>query len=176
MKRRKLTFPFEFRISNLFRISNVEFRIFVLGFFIIHSSFCVSSASTVGGRPPPKVPAFPGAEGAGAITPGGRGGKVYEVTTLTDGGPGSLREAFAASEPRIVVFRVSGIITLTNRLPINQPFITVAGQTAPGDGICIRGETTEINTHDVIIRYLRFRRGELKRRDDALGGNPVCPV
>ena len=135
-----------------------------------------SPAATVGGRPRPKVPAFPGAEGAGALTPGGRGGKVFEVTTLNDGGPGSLREAFAASGPRIVVFRVSGIITLTNRLPINQPFITVAGQTAPGDGICIRGETTEINTHDVILRYLRFRRGDLKRRDDALGGNPVGNV
>jgi hypothetical protein len=176
MKQQKLAFMLEFRASNLLRISNVEFRIFALAFYLLHSAFFISSAATVGGRPPPKVPAFPGAEGAGAITPGGRGGKVYEVTTLLDGGPGSLREAFAASGPRIVVFRVSGIITLTNRLPINQPFITVAGQTAPGDGICIRGETTEINTHDVIIRYMRFRRGELKRRDDALGGNPVCRV
>lgn len=135
-----------------------------------------TEAASVGGRPPPKVPAFPGAEGAGALTPGGRGGKVYEITTLTDGGPGSLREALAASGPRMVVFRISGIITLTNRLPINQPFVTIAGQTAPGDGICIRGETTEINTHDVILRYLRFRRGDLKRRDDALGGNPVSRV
>src|SRR5262245_26170607 len=112
MKNRKKTSPF-------------EFRIFVLTFFILHSSFYISSAATTGGRPSPRVPAFPGAEGAGAITPGGRGGKVYEVTTLADRGPGSLREAFAATEPRIVVFRVSGIITLTNRLPINHPFITV---------------------------------------------------
>ncbi|MCX7723342.1 MAG: polysaccharide lyase [Verrucomicrobiae bacterium] len=118
------------------------------------------------------IPAFPGAEGAGAFTPGGRGGKVFVVTNLNDGGPGSLREAVEASGPRIVVFGVSGIITLTNRLQINNPFITIAGQTAPGDGICVRGETTEINTHDVVIRYVRFRRGNLTRRDDALGGYP----
>ncbi len=69
----------------------------------------VCHGAAVGGKPMPKVPAFPGAEGAGAITPGGRGGKVYEVTTLADGGPGSLREALAAREPRTVVFRVSDL-------------------------------------------------------------------
>ncbi len=120
-----------------------------------------------------RVPAFPGAEGAGAFTPGGRGGKVFVVTNLSDGGPGSLREAVEASGPRIVVFGVSGALTLTNRLQINNPYITIAGQTAPGDGVCIRGETTEINTHDVVIRYVRFRRGNLTRRDDALGGYPL---
>src|SRR5690242_13478676 len=114
---------FEVRISNLLRVSSFGFRTFFLLLWTLGFGPGTSSAATVGGRPPPKVPAFPGAEGAGAITPGGRGGKVYEVTTLTDGGPGSLREAFAAVEPRIVVFRVSGIITLTNRLPINHPFI-----------------------------------------------------
>lgn len=121
-------------------------------------------------QPPP---AFPGAEGAGGITRGGRGGQVIEVTNLDDGGPGSLRAAFQASGPRIVIFRVSGIIALETPLKITEPFLTVAGQTAPGDGICIRGETTEIDTHDVVLRYLRFRRGQLKRRDDALGGYPV---
>ena len=120
-----------------------------------------------------KVPAFPGAEGAGALTPGGRGGEVIEVTQLSDSGPGSFRAAVEASGPRIVIFRVSGLITLSNRIAITSPFLTVAGQTAPGEGICIRGETTEINTHDVIIRHLRFRRGNLTRRDDALGGYPV---
>jgi len=129
-------------------------------------------AFSVSGMAAP-VPAFPGAEGGGAITPGGRGGQVIQVTSLDDSGPGSFRAALEASGRRIVVFRVGGLITLTNRLRITEPFITIAGQTAPGDGICVRGETTEINTHDVIIRYLRFRRGELKRRDDGLGGYPV---
>jgi len=119
------------------------------------------------------VPSFPGAEGAGAITPGGRGGKVFVVTCLEDKGPGSLREAIDASGPRVIVFAVAGIIHLETNLSINNPFVTIAGQTAPGDGICVRGATTEINTHDVIIRYMRFRRGNLKKKDDALGGNPV---
>ncbi len=120
-----------------------------------------------------KIPAFPGAEGAGAWTPGGRGGKVCIVTNLNDKGPGSLREAIQTAGPRIVVFRVAGIITLETPLEINNPYLTLAGQTAPGDGVCIRGQTTAINTHDVVIRYLRFRRGNLKTRDDALGGHPV---
>jgi pectate lyase len=123
-----------------------------------------------------KVPAFPGAEGGGAWTPGGRGGKVYVVSNLNDSGKGSLREAVEARGPRMVVFAVAGIIDLETPLAINHPFLTFAGQSAPGDGICIRGHTTEINTHDVIIRYLRFRRGNLKKRDDALGGNPVGNV
>ena len=119
------------------------------------------------------IPAFPGAEGAGAFTPGGRGGKVIEVTNVRDSGPGSLREAIEAEGPRIVIFRISGIITLKKLLTISNPYITIAGQTAPGDGICIRGQTTEINTHDVVLRYLRFRRGNIKDRNDALGGYPV---
>jgi hypothetical protein len=119
------------------------------------------------------IPAFPGAEGAGAFTRGGRGGRVIEVTNLMDHGPGSLREAVESAEPRIIIFRISGIITLENVLTISNPYVTIAGQTAPGDGICIRGQTTEINTHDVVLRYLRFRRGNIKDRNDALGGYPV---
>lgn len=119
------------------------------------------------------IPAFPGAEGAGAWTAGGRGGKVFVVTSLDDHGPGTLREAVEARGPRTVVFRVAGLITLDSPLAINHPFITIAGQTAPGDGVCIRGHTTEVNTHDVVLRYLRFRRGNLKKRDDSLGGYPV---
>ncbi|MCI0358926.1 MAG: hypothetical protein L0211_10645 [Planctomycetaceae bacterium] len=122
------------------------------------------------------IPAFPGAEGGGAWTAGGRGGQVLIVTSLEDSGPGTLRAAVEASGPRIVVFQTAGLITLRSPLSINHPLITIAGQTAPGDGICIRGETTEINTHDVVLRYLRFRRGNLKRRDDALGGYPVGNV
>jgi hypothetical protein len=128
--------------------------------------------------PQADIPAFPGAWGGGMYTFGGRGGKVYVVTSLADAGPGTLREACNAVGPRIVVFNVAGTIHLENRIRIRAPYITIAGQTAPGDGICIRGRTFEVNTHDVVIRHLRFRRGEtnVADRDDALGGNPVGNV
>lgn len=116
----------------------------------------------------PVVPAFPGAEGAGAVTRGGRGGRVIYVTNLQDRGPGSFRDAVEAAGPRIVVFAVSGRIELQSPVVIRHPFLTIAGQTAPGDGICISGDTTTIDASDVVIRYLRFRRGNLTRRDDAL--------
>jgi hypothetical protein len=119
--------------------------------------------------------AFPGAEGGGAYTPGGRGGKVIVVTSLEDKGPGTLREACEQGGARTIVFNVAGIIRLKSPLIIRAPYITIAGQSAPGDGVCIAGETIWIDTHDVIIRYMRFRRGEtwVGRRDDAIGGNPV---
>ena len=81
---------------------------------------------------PATIPAFPGAEGFGAYSKGGRGGRVYHVTTLADSGPGSLREAVDAEGPRIVVFDVSGTIQLKKTLAVENPFITIAGQTAPG--------------------------------------------
>ncbi|WP_316784780.1 polysaccharide lyase [Pedobacter frigiditerrae] len=125
--------------------------------------------------PQSKLLAFPGAEGGGAYTFGGRGGKVYVVTTLADAGPGSLREACEQGGARIVVFNVSGIIKLKTPLIIRAPYITIAGQSAPGDGICVAGESVWLNTHDVVIRFMRFRRGvtDVTRRDDAIGGNPV---
>ncbi len=111
--------------------------------------------------PAPLVTAFPGAEGFGAYAVGGRGGKVYTVTTLADQGPGSLREALEATGPRTVVFAVSGTIRLASPIRVTNPYLTVAGQTAPGDGICLAGHTLIIETHDVILRYLRFRPGDL---------------
>ena len=108
------------------------------------------------------LPSFPGAEGFGATTGGGRGGQVLFVTNLNDSGPGSLRAAIEANGPRIVIFRVGGLITLQSPLLISNPYITIAGQTAPGDGICLRGyELKVIGTHDVIIRHLRLRPGDL---------------
>lgn len=105
------------------------------------------------------LPAFPGAEGFGAQTSGGRGGQVIEVTNLSDEGPGSLRAALHANGPRIVTFRVGGVIKLNSSLAISNPYITIAGQTAPGDGITLRDAGLLIKTHDVIVRFLRVRRG-----------------
>ncbi len=121
------------------------------------------------------ISAFPGAEGGGKYSFGGRGGKVIVVTNLNDDGPGSLRWACEQGGARIVVFNVSGIIRIKTPIIIRAPYITIQGQTAPGDGICVAGESFWLNTHDVIIRYMRFRRGEtwVGRRDDAIGGNPV---
>ena len=122
-----------------------------------------------------EIPAFPGAEGGGMYTIGGRGGKVYTVTNLNDSGPGSFREACEAGGARIVVFNVAGIIRLETPIIVRAPYITIAGQTAPGDGVCIAGQTFQIDTHDVIIRHMRFRRGETMswHREDSFGGNPV---
>jgi len=117
-----------------------------------------------------ELPAFPGAEGWGSTTKGGRGGRVIEVTNLDDHGPGSLRAAVDATGPRTVVFRVSGTITLDRDLEIHEPFITIAGQTAPGDGICLRRYKLGVATHDAVVRYLRVRRGDESREpDDGIG-------
>ena len=112
------------------------------------------------------IPAFPGAEGFGANSVGGRGGRVIEVINLNDSGPGSLRAAIEAEGSRIVIFRTGGTIELQSGLNIHNPFITIAGQTAPGGGITLRhdpsrntGVSLGIWTHDVIVRYLGVRPG-----------------
>ncbi len=125
--------------------------------------------------PQAAVPAFPGAEGGGKFSFGGRGGQVFVVTNLNDAGPGSFRDAVEAAGPRIVVFNVAGIIHLQQPLHILAPYITIDGHTAPGDGVCVAGFSTLVDTHDVVIRYMRFRRGatNLFDRDDCLGGEPI---
>jgi hypothetical protein len=132
-------------------------------------------AAKPGDLPQAKVPAFPGAWGGGMHSFGGRGGKVLIVTSLADSGPGTFREACETGGPRIVVFNVAGIIHLKDRIRIRAPYITIVGNTAPGDGVCLAGNTVELETHDVIIRYMRFRRGEtwVGDRNDSLGGNPT---
>ena len=112
-----------------------------------------------------QVPAFPGAEGAGAHALGGRGGKVLFVTTLNDSGPGSLREAVETMGARTVLFRVSGTIKLEKPLRIREGRVTIAGQSAPGDGITLRDHPLEVAADDVVIRYIRSRLGDESRTE-----------
>jgi hypothetical protein len=109
------------------------------------------------------LPAFPGAEGAGGFAIGGRGGDVYHVVNLNDSGPGSLRNGITSTfGSRTIVFDVSGSINLYSPLLINNPYITIAGQTAPGAGITIQGLTTSVeNSHDMVVRFLRCRPGDI---------------
>ena len=116
------------------------------------------------------VVAFPGAEGAGRFSLGGRGGAVIHVSTLDDSGPSSLRAAVEAKGPRTIVFDISGTIALTKPLVIREPRVTIAGQTAPGDGITLRDAGLIVAADDVVIRYIRSRLGSVsKSQDDAIG-------
>ncbi|WP_418037497.1 pectinesterase family protein [Paenibacillus xylanilyticus] len=118
----------------------------------------------------PLLPAFPGAEGGGKYVTGGRGGTVYEVTTLADSGPGSLRDAVSHSDTT-VVFRVGGTIHLESPLAITGSNITIAGQTAPGEGITVSDYWTTFQADNIIVRHMRFRLGDKHpSEDDVFGG------
>jgi len=143
------------------KVNDFKVSVFCLFFQMLALAGCsqsaVKSASTAVAAEQPL--AFPGAEGFGKYTTGGRGGKVFIVTNLNDSGPGSFREAVQAKVPRIVVFAVSGTIHLESPLSISAN-ATIVGQSAPGDGICLADHPVKLVGNNIIVRYLRFRMGD----------------
>jgi MYXO-CTERM domain-containing protein len=123
-------------------------------------SLAVASAIALSSANAWAIPVIPGAVGFGIETPAGRGGKVYKVTTLAASGTGSLRACVDATGPRVCVFEISGVIPLTSNLTVKNPYLTIAGQTAPSPGIMIRGAGLVILTHDVLVQHIRVRPGD----------------
>lgn len=152
----------------------------ILAIFFLSTSGCKSSQlNSRDSKINDTLPiAFPEAEGYGKYTTGGRGGSVFIVNNLNDNGTGSFREAAEKKYKRIIVFTVSGTIHLEKKLVI-QGNVTIAGQTAPGDGICIADHTVSIGGDNIIVRFMRFRLGDKNQNggmvdgsggDDAFGG------
>ena len=154
-------------------------RLFAFLLLIQYISSCAQPVQQASAPAAYTAIAFPGAEGFGKYTTGGRGGKVLTVTTLADDGPGSLRHAINTKGPKIILFAVSGTIHLNSRLSIKDN-TTIAGQTAPGDGICLADYPVSLGGDNIIIRYMRFRMGDRYQSqqgmvdgsggDDAFGG------
>ena len=155
-----------------------KYLLLTLYLYTILFSACSQQNAISSSQKNDKPIAFPGAEGFGKYTTGGRGGKVLIVSNLNDDGEGSFRKAAIAKYPRIIVFAVSGTIHLNS--PINiKGNVTIAGQTAPGDGICIADHPVSLSGDNIIVRYMRFRMGDRFQNkgkvhgsghDDAFGG------
>jgi 3-phytase len=161
--------PFESDFNNDKSIDLADFAVFRKGYLDARTPTgipTVSPTATITVQPtiaPSVLSAFPGAEGFGASqTKGGRGGKVIYVTNLNDTGSGSLREALTTAGPRNVLFKVSGTISLKSDIKITNPFLTIAGHTAPGEGVQVKGGNIMIMTNNVIMRYMKLRSGDEK--------------
>ncbi len=128
---------------------------------LILATLALPVAPAPAAAPAPGVqPAFPGAVGWAAATPGGRGGRIIRVTTLAPDGPGSFKAALEAKGRRIIVFEVGGLIDMGRQtLKITEPYVTIAGQTAPSPGITLIKTGIDIATHDVVMRHIRVRTG-----------------
>lgn len=133
---------------------------FLASGIMMNSSYILAEKHNSFPNPPGHIPVFPGAVGFGSETVAGRGGMVIKVTNLNSAGNGSLKAALDASVPRVVVFEVAGTIQLSVDLFIRNPYITIAGQTAPSPGITIRGASITVLTHDVLIQHIRIRVGD----------------
>jgi pectate lyase len=144
---------------------NIPLRSILCGALLLLLAASPGTAGSGNAAPTKVIPAFPGAQGGGAASVGGRGGEVCEVTTLSDSGPNSARDCLTRKGRRTVVFRVGGRINLLSGIRISEPFLTIAGQSAPGGGIEFAGKQMNndsliyIYAHDVIVRYLRVRIG-----------------